>query len=173
MRRSILVLVLVIMAGSPTVANAQLFDNGDGTITEVRGDGSQLMWLKDGYLLLTGECELVWTGGSMPWTEAEKWIDCLNQIEYAGYNDWRFPKVVPIDPNDYTLAKSCDGSTDYGYNIKDLRSELGHLYFVSLNNKGPYQSVPDPPKEYPDPPPPCPEYEEVEPLKSVNTSIPI
>ena len=38
---------IVLVLGVFGIANAVLADNNDGTITQIRNDGSALMWLKD------------------------------------------------------------------------------------------------------------------------------
>ena len=63
---------------------AQLVDNGDGTVTDIRNG---LMWLKDAGLY----------GTRKTWDDANVWINDLNNQSYAGYNDWRLPK--PDHPN--------------------------------------------------------------------------
>ena len=107
-------------------AGAELVDNGDGTVTQIRNDGSALMWVKDANLSVTlGDHP--W--GNMDWNQAVAWIDTLNAKDgggYAGYSDWRLPKSLPDedDPDDMM-------SPSY---------EMTYMYYVELGNKGSYNS---------------------------------
>ena len=56
-------------------------DNGDGTITDL---ATGLMWVQDG----NGEgCNF---GEGLVWEDA---IDFCEQLEFAGYSDWRLPNI--------------------------------------------------------------------------------
>ena len=44
---TIFLCVMVLVFGVVGIASALLVDNFDGTVTQTRDDGSQLMWLKD------------------------------------------------------------------------------------------------------------------------------
>ena len=54
----------------------RFIDNGDGTVTDV-------------------ETNLVWQKDSAPeritWSEAQEYIQDLNEANFAGHNDWRLP----------------------------------------------------------------------------------
>lgn len=58
--------------------SGDLYDNHDGTITDK-------------------STNLLWQRGSSPeycrWYDAQEYIDYLNSIDFAGYNDWRLPTV--------------------------------------------------------------------------------
>lgn len=60
--------------------------------------------------------------GAMEWNGARDWIDSLNAenggLGHLGYNDWRLPTT------DTCLGYNCSGS------------EMGHLFYVELGNKG-------------------------------------
>lgn len=47
MKKIISLALLIILCGLSISAEAALVDNGDGTVTQYRNDGSILMWLKD------------------------------------------------------------------------------------------------------------------------------
>lgn len=51
-------------------------DNGDGTVTDTQ---TGLVWQKYP------------APERMSWPEARKYLDYLNQIKFAGYDDWRLP----------------------------------------------------------------------------------
>lgn len=61
------------------------------------------------------------------------------------YDNWRLPTSAPMDgTNTYNYKWAYDGSTDSGYNISEqgtvyaggTGSELAHLFYNTLNNKG-------------------------------------
>ena len=63
---------------------------------------------------------------AMTWQEANAWLTSLNKQNYAGYSDWRLPTTPPgttwkYNPNDI--------STKYDV----ITSELGHLFYIDLN----------------------------------------
>lgn len=74
-------------------------------------------------------------GGFQFWDTAQVWVA---GFEIGGYTDWRMPVMVD------TWAAGCDfdyEGTDCGYNVHTIvgprvLSELGHLFNVTLANKG-------------------------------------
>ena len=58
-----------------------LTDNSDGTVTEIRSDGSVLMWLKDADFSQTDGYD---ADGLMTWDEAIAWITYLNTTDFDG-----------------------------------------------------------------------------------------
>lgn len=92
-------------------SHAIFVDNGDGTITHT---DSGLMWLQDANYSATSGYD---ADGRMDWTQANNWAGSLS---YAGYNDWRLPKLNHVD-------SPCE--TFFCYN-----DELGNL-FHSLGNE--------------------------------------
>ena len=46
-KNSAFLIAVVMVFGLSGTVHAALTDNGDGTVTEIRSDGSALMWLKD------------------------------------------------------------------------------------------------------------------------------
>jgi hypothetical protein len=62
-----------------------------------------------------------------------------------GVLGWRLPHVAPLNGTDYAFGFSNNGSTDAGYARTGsgwgLNSEIGHLYYVTLDNLG--QCAPD------------------------------
>jgi hypothetical protein len=107
----------------------RIVDNGDGTVTEIKNDGSVLMWLQDVNYAFTSGYD---TDGLMLWTDANLWAANLS---FAGYADWRLPSLNGLD---------CGGMSPC------LGSELGDLYFDSLqydlggaNKTGPFTGISD------------------------------
>jgi hypothetical protein len=109
-------------------ANATLVDNADGTITQIRDDGSMLMWLKDANM-----------SGLLDGASAFSWAYTLS---YAGHDDWRLPYTLPVNGTNYNYDWSTDGSTDFGYNVSapgspyagSTGSELAYMYYTELGN---------------------------------------
>ena len=87
---------------------------------------------------------LSFTDGRMTWGAALEWTDSLNASNYLGVSEWRLPGVSPINGDTFTLAFSYNGSTDASYNTGapgtvsagSTASELAHLFYTTLNNKG-------------------------------------
>jgi hypothetical protein len=77
--------------------------------------------------------------GIMDWTRANAWIANLSFTDGVNiYDDWRLPTVEPINGSTFNTTLSYDGSTEWGFNITSPRSELAHLFYVTLGNKGQY-----------------------------------
>jgi len=125
-------IVLLLMATFS--ANAQLFDRGNGLIYD---DEYDVTWLADANYALTSGYQPVRDPnntfpplqgeftGAMTWDEAVTWIGHLNQVELAGYNDWRLPSAYnSIDNlNGVDPINTLNGGGDV--NVND--SELWHL----------------------------------------------
>ncbi len=133
--------LLVIVLGLTVSANAALTDNGNGTVTQTRNDGSILMWLKDANYAKTSGYD---SDGRMTWYQAKAWINSLNTSNYLGYNNWRLPATLPVNGSayNYGLDLTYDGSSDWGYNISapgsvypgSTGSEMAYLYYWELGN---------------------------------------
>ena len=89
---------------------AELIDNGDGTITQVRSDGTKLMWTQD--TLLAGDSGL--PENKKNWNDAKLWAA---NLDFAGYSDWRLPRT----PGTITNGITTEG-------------ELGDLYHSELGD---------------------------------------
>lgn len=89
---------------------AELIDNGDGTITQVRSDGTKLMWTQD--TLLAGDSGL--PENKKNWNDANLWAA---NLDFAGYSDWRLPRT----PGTITNGITTEG-------------ELGDLYHSELGD---------------------------------------
>lgn len=72
------------------------------------------------------------------WADAVAWADGLS---VSGFTDWRLPELKPVNGTIFSYTLSYDGSTDHGYNIMSQASELAHLFYVTLGNKGYYDTA--------------------------------
>jgi hypothetical protein len=61
-------------------------DHQDGTMTD---NLTGLMWTRNAGTPAVGECR----GGGRDWEESFVYKKCANQVNYAGYSDWRVPNV--------------------------------------------------------------------------------
>lgn len=139
--RRILIVLLTTIIFAPSV-NAILVDNGDGTITQTRNDGSILMWIKDTSdgSEFYNDCSLSYNDWNITWFNVNNCINSHNNSNYLGHNDWRLPEVLPLNGSNYNLTSSYNGSTDVGYNKTSLSDELSYLFYVELGNKGRYDT---------------------------------
>ncbi len=129
MKKLIILVVTFLLVGS--TAHATLIDNLDGTITQVRSDGSALMWLQDANYAKTSGYD---SDGKLTWFEATTWAGGLT---FAGYDDWRLPTLTPSDGSgSFDFGWANDGSTDKGFNITSLNSEMAYMFYVELGNLG-------------------------------------
>jgi hypothetical protein len=109
----VIILIPLILSWSTAASNAALIENPDGTILQLKDDGSILMWLKDTRYIATSGYAAGNTNngdGTTSWAEATAWIDYLNATYHLGYNDWRLP-----------VSDQCQGTGC-------SQSELGSLY---------------------------------------------
>jgi hypothetical protein len=113
------VMSLTVAALLSVDAHAALIDRGNGLIYDTVHD---ITWLQDAKYVATSGYD---PDGNLYWSTALLWVE---DLEYAGFSDWRLPTANLIGNSVF----SNDGSTDYGYNI--TRSELGHLFYVDLQN---------------------------------------
>lgn len=108
--------------------SCRLVDNGDGTVTDTC---TKLMWLKDAnYAKTTG----VSADGALQWASAMNWVE---NLQFAGYDDWRLPKAKFPDLN-------CrPGATPF-IGVKCTGSELAQLFHVggiSLETPGAFTNI--------------------------------
>lgn len=123
-RKWMLLLVLVAIFGFSGVANATLIDRGGGLIYD---SDLNITWLQDANYAKTSGYD---ADGRMTRDQADTWA---KNLVYGGFDDWRLPTTV-----DGPYAFGYDGTTTAGYNI--TTSEMGHLYYESLMNKGYYDT---------------------------------
>lgn len=133
--------IAVAIALALAFSNAQsaLHDRGGGLIYD---DVLKVTWLADANLSMSNTFGVAGIGthhldygslyGSMSWYVAQEWLAAINRSNYLGYSDWRFPIVKPVNGATFNNQFSTDGSTDVGYNITSVNSELAHLANVDL-----------------------------------------
>lgn len=112
---------VTMLLGISLQAHAALFNRGADSL------GNRLIYDSD--------LNITWYDYTRPidnWQNSMAWASALN-VNFGGsvFSDWRLPTSVLV-PNVW----SYDGSTSMGYNITS--SELGHLYYSELGNKGYY-----------------------------------
>jgi len=70
------------------------------------------------------------------------WVDQLN---YAGYDDWRLPSTdeTVINPDGGFGYEGPDQNGEYDYRdgFNMVNSEMGYLYYETLENKGLYDTI--------------------------------
>jgi hypothetical protein len=110
--RTLFIFVIVVLSFCST-ARADLINNGNGTITEIRADGTALLWLADANYAKTSGFD---ADGALTEAAAVNWAANLT---FAGYTGWRLP----------TSNVNAGGSGGYSSD-----SEMGNLYYKELNN---------------------------------------
>jgi hypothetical protein len=92
-----------------------------------------ITWLRDWNYARTSGFD---ADGLMNWSTANSWASALTVGTFGG---WRLPTVGPSD-GAFDYAFSNNGSTDEGYakigTGWGTASEYGHMYYVTLGNKG-------------------------------------
>lgn len=92
-------------------------------------------------LIYDSDLNITWydfTKSSDSWQMQANWADALSVTFGSNtYTDWRLPATVD-GPDVYGR----DGTTTSGYNIKS--SEMGHLFYTELGNKGYYDTSGNP-----------------------------
>jgi len=114
------ILFLLIIAFSMP-AYATLHNRGGGLIYD---DILNITWLQDANYAKTSDYD---SDGMMNWNESVNWANGLvyyDSLRNVYWDDWRLPSVMNID-----------GSTPIEGYIQS-GSEMGHLFYVDLNNVG-------------------------------------
>jgi len=104
-----------VLLGGP--AQAGLIDRGNGLAYD---DVLNVTWMTDAIYSFHSNLGI---GGRMSWSNAVTWAD---QLDYAGYTDWRLPKM-DVD-GDGTVA-FCT------LNVDCLDNEYGHMFYQNLNGQ--------------------------------------
>ena len=75
--------------------------------------------------------------GVMNWTQANTWAA---NLVVGAYDDWRLPTLGPVNGTSFNYDFTNNGTSDYGYGATGAgwgtASEMGHLFYVALGNKG-------------------------------------
>jgi len=132
---------MLAFVGMTVSVHAELINNLDGTIKQMRNDGSSLMWLQDvNYAFSSGFDP----DGNMTYAESLAWISFLNESNFMGYDDWRLPRALPVNGAFYQVIQpSADyyaGKADTGLNILSPQAELSYMFYVELGNIGAYDT---------------------------------
>ncbi len=119
----ILAVIMAMVMGFSVQADAALFNRGTDTL------GYRLIY--DDVLGITW---YDYTKSYDAWQNQVNWAGALD-VDFGGthYTDWRLPSTV-----DGQYVWGYDGTTTAGYNI--TTSEMGHLFYVGLGNKGYYDT---------------------------------
>lgn len=115
-----------------STAGAELHDRGGGLIYD---DVLDVTWLQDAAYQVTINAPNVDANGKMTWQDAMNWTENLvyhDSVRNVDWNDWRLPKMRPVNDVAFDLTYSCQGLTDNGYNITSPASELSYMYHVNL-----------------------------------------
>lgn len=75
------------------------------------------------------------TDGRMTWNDAVAWASALT---VGSFDNWRLPTVVDTGTPGCNFGYS---GTDCGYYVDTAGSELAHMYYVTLGNKGFYDTT--------------------------------
>ncbi len=129
------VFILAVCIFGSTQADAAL------TVVGTDGNGNQLIY--DSVLNVT------WYDSpavGRSWWDAKAWIATLNAAKLGGFDNWRLPQALPVNGSYYIWGYTPNGSTDLGFNMGtpdsaypgSKASELAHLFYVTLGNKGQY-----------------------------------
>jgi hypothetical protein len=115
--------VLTIVLGFSIQAQAELYNRGTDSL------GNRLIYDSD--------FDITWydyTKSYDTWQNQMDWASAL-EIDFGDtiYDDWRLPATV-----DGLWNWGYDGNSTAGYNITS--SEMGHLYYTELGNKGWYST---------------------------------
>lgn len=117
------------MSGS---AGAALIVEADSRF--IYDDVLDVTWLRDANFARTSGYS---STGAMTWADADAWVDSLSfTVDGRTVDHWRLPHAVESGGT----AFAYDGSTSWGYNITRPSSELAHLFYVTLGNKGYYDT---------------------------------
>lgn len=122
----------LLVAASGT-AQAALFNRGGGLIYD---DVLNITLLQNANV-----------NGLMTWSQATTWaanLSYYDSVRNVTYTDWRLPTTGPVNGNNFNYGFGYDGSADLGFNVSEqgtayagsTGSELAHLYYNSLNDKG-------------------------------------
>ena len=118
-----------------TSANAVLWDRGGGLIYD---DVLEVTWTQD-VSLVRDSPDWNYDFGGLTWGDAVNWSENLtfyDSVRDVTWDDWRLPQILPLNGVSYDTSWSYDGSTDKGYNIASINSELGYMYYVNLGTQG-------------------------------------
>jgi hypothetical protein len=134
MKKLIVIAAMVMALGMVTLAKADpypgtqhLYDRGVDSL------GYHLIYDQD--------LNITWYDYTLPsnyntWQSGRNWADTLTvTMDGRVFDDWRLPMTVQGD-----WSSGYDGTTTGGYNTDITKSEMVHLFYEELGNKG-YQAT--------------------------------
>jgi len=121
---------LILATPAPAALHGRDLDNDPATFEAYYDDVLDITWLADANFARTSGHD---ADGSMDWPAATAWVESL---DYFGVTGWRLPALAPLDGATYVHTFSNNGTTDVGFGTRGTHSELAHLYYVTLGNKG-------------------------------------
>jgi hypothetical protein len=135
---AVFIFMMFLGFGVAHAAPLPLVDNGGGLIYD---PNLNITWYNYVYYDHTSSTQ----GQGATWAEATAWVSSLNA---GGVTGWRLPHILPVNGSTYNDSDSCDGSTDFSYNISapgsaypgTHASEMAYLYYWELGNLG-YEDV--------------------------------
>jgi hypothetical protein len=151
MNKTLPVLAFTATLGFSGAAGAGLIDRGGGLIYD---DVLKITWLQDANYGAGSSYDdgLETTDGLMTWQNALNWAANLSysdSVRNQTLTGWRLPTVEPIGASfdrsfsnnaitDTGYAKTTTGGADGGWrdDAGNPVSEMGHMYYVNLANKG-------------------------------------
>jgi hypothetical protein len=75
--------------------------------------------------------------GAMTWASANTWAA---NLVVGAYDDWRLPTLGPVNGTSFNYDFTNNGTSDVSFGATGTgwgtASEMGHLFYVSLGNKG-------------------------------------
>ena len=122
------------VAGQGTWETTLLGRDIDGNA--VAGNAASSVFLYDNVLNVT------WlrnanANGAMKWSDANTWAA---DLVVGAYDDWRLPTLTPVNGTAFNYDFTNNGTSDYAYAATGTgwgtASEMGHLFYVTLGNKG-------------------------------------
>lgn len=136
---------LRLVRGNASYGVNNFSDNQDGTITD---EATGLMWMKDdsGNEVFADLLDkYIYNDGTLNWQEA---LDFAENLEYAGYNDWRLPNAKELHTiTDYTRSPGTTNSPaiDPVFNSTMIVNEAGEddygFYWSSTSFEPGYDAV--------------------------------
>ena len=141
-QKSLVALTMIASAVVTSTAQASLVDRGGGLLYD---NVLNVTWLQDANYAKTSGYD---ADGGLDWSRANTWAANLvyhDSIRNVDYSDWRLAHNTPVNGtsfeyNVYHNGIPFDGSTDSGYNITSLHSELAYMYNVNLGVKNYYST---------------------------------
>jgi hypothetical protein len=122
--------LLILALPAQAALHGRDLDGNPATFEAYYDDVLNVTWLADANYARTSGRD---ADGKMTWPTATSWVE---NLDYFGVTGWRLPALGPRDGSSYDHTFSNNGTTDEGFGIRGTHSELAHLYYVTLGNKG-------------------------------------